>query len=42
VWLELFLVSLDFHVRAFSMLHFLPPRHPPPLDLYHLAAQPLA
>ena len=42
VRLELFLVRLDLHVRLFSMLHDLPPRHPPPLDLYHLAAQALA
>ena len=39
VRLELFLVSLNLHVRLF---HDLPPRQPPPLDLYHLDAQALA
>ena len=39
VRLELFLVSLDLHVRLF---HDLPPRQPPPLDLYHLAAHAFA
>ena len=39
VRLELFLLSLDLHVRLF---HDLPPRQPPPLDLYHLDAHALA